>query len=154
MVSKIRVGSRVSGAVGCLIDPPNNQAKATAATIAEESSWPTTAAESNKRRRKVRERYTGLVVESLSGRTWRVLWDQTDQFEDVYAAKLKFERDGVVDATVIQRLRALTQPAQERPPSEMQQLPMPPPAEDPQIVQPRIIVQPQIVVHPPIVVQP
>ena len=153
-LSKIRVGSRVSGAVGPLIDTPTSEATRGGVSTA-------TAADASKRKRKVRERYTGLVAESVSGRTWRVLWDQTDQFEDVYAAKLKFEKEGVVDATVLRRLRDKypAAPSSAREEEEQQALPQAvlvvvPAAAPAQEEPPVVLPLPQEIFPPPQIVHP
>ena len=76
MVSKIRIGVGVSAAIGPLIDDPN---------LTQE-----TVDSNNRRARRHRERYTGVVVASVSERLWRVYWDQTGAISDHPGLKLKY----------------------------------------------------------------
>eukprot|EP00977_Amphora_coffeiformis_P013252 scaffold3416_cov185-Amphora_coffeaeformis.AAC.7 len=60
MPSTIRIGSKVSGAVGPLFP------------LGPESSQ-----DPEKRARRHRERYHGVVLSSVDERTWGILWDET-----------------------------------------------------------------------------
>ena len=75
MVSKIRIGVGVSATIGPLQDDPN---------FTQES-----LDSHNRRARHHRERYTGVVVASVSKRLWRVYWDQTGAILDHPVSKLE-----------------------------------------------------------------